>query len=623
MLYVHRILRAVEAGTLKELQEAIEEAGGDMNKHLPHGESLLHFACNHNVKHPEVAIYLMEKYELSPHQANFERHTPLMYACRSGLVDVVEYTCKHFGQFTSVKQLHDENNVGLLHYCFMGGLPPKTRKELVEKGYDSPEEEEKAKLEILKILFNATEKEMHQMYFFKEERNRFSCLKHTVLDLIIINEYEKALPVVLSKGCKYVCNPYKDPSTLHERSIVHWYVETRKADDFFKDILKYDHIDINEIDSQGNTPLHYTATEYTLEDKWKKSMEVTTEVWKEYVRVAGLLVANGANKDAKNVNGETPLCISVRKGNILLTQLLVEEGAYVNSSSNNGETSLNIAIDEENDLITALLLSKDAKLLTVYLEYAGLTHLFVSNCLNEVNCKPKCNFAPALVNFEKKIVNELKEKLVQCQKNYKLVVDELSQSGKTSLHYCCITDPFENLKSFRSKDVIKCLLELGASIDIQDQTGYTPLMYAVKYQLYEETAVLVKNGADPYIENEDGTSAVVLAHGCGDQARLFLNTLRKASSVYGEENNQILQCQIHLNQVCRVLNKQKNMVEDSKQKEILASLKKAEENLQLLSKDPKVKKELQIQNDVLNDNRQKICQTISPEYIYDKLREDG
>ena len=622
MLSVNKILGAVEAGTLKELQEAIEEAGGDMNKQLPNGESLLHFACNHNVKHPKVAIYLMEIYGLSPHQANFARHTPLMYACRSGLVDVVKYTCQHFGQFTSVEQLHDENNVGLLHYCFMGGHTPKTRKELVEQAYDSPEEEENAKLEILKILFNETEKEKHQMYFIKEERDRFRCLQHTVLDLAIMNGYEKALPVVLSKGCKYICNPYKNLASLHERSIVHWYVETRKANDYFKDMLKYDHIDINEIDSHGNTPLHYTATEYTLEDEWKKSMEETEEVRKEYVRVAGLLVANGANKDAKNKNGETPLCISVRKENILLTQLLVKEGANVNSSSNSGETPLSIAINEENNLIT-LLLSKDAKLLTLYLEYAGLTHLFVFNCLYEINCKPRCNFAQALENFEKTIVNKLKEKLVQCQKNYKLVVDELSESGKTSLHYCCITYPFENVKCFRSKDVIKCLLQLGASIDIQDQTGYTPLMYAVKYQLYEETAVLVKNGADPYIENEDGTSAVVLAHGCGDQAQLFLNTLRKASSIYGEENNQILQCQIHLNQVCRVLSKQKNMVEDSKQKDILASLKKAEENLQLLTKDPKVNKELQIQNDVLNDNRQKICKVLSPEYVYDKLRQDG
>ena len=210
---------------------------------------------------------------------------------------------------------------------------------------------------------------------------------------------------------------------------------------------------------------------------------------------------------------------------------------------------------------------------------------------------------------------KLKENLLKCKQNYNMDVDELSECGRTSLHYCCITHPFGNAKCFRSKDVMKCLLKLDANINAQDQTGYTPLMYAVKNQLYEETAVRIKHEADPYIENEDGTSAMVLAHGCGDQSQLFLRTLTNASRLHGQENNQIVQCQIQLNQICRFLSKEKGVVDECKQRKILASLKQAEEDLQLFTSDPKVNRELKIQNDVLNDNRQMICQEINPEHI--------
>ena len=298
-------------------------------------------------------------------------------------------------------------------------------------------------------------------------------------------------------------------------------------------------------------------------------------------------------------------------------------GANINSKTKENVTPLETAIASGNTEIALELLAKNAKIFTCHLEYSGVIHFLVIQYLETINQPSSSNYGPALENFTKKIVEEFKIILENCIKKYSRNVDEMSDKGKTCLHYCCISEPFSHLISYSSKIIIKCLLEFGANINAQDHAGYTPLMYAVKYQLYEETAVLIKYGADPYIENEDGTSALVLAQGCGDQTQLFLNTLRKASSIHGEEKNQIVQCQMHLNQVCRVLSKQKNMVEDSKQKEILASLRHAVENLQLLTKDPKVNKELQIQNDVLNDNRQKICQALSPEYVYDKLRQDG
>ena len=75
-----------------------------------------------------------------------------MLACGSGLLKVVSHYFKEFGKFHTT--LHDKNNVGLLHCCFMGGNPLMTRNDLVQRGYGPSELEENTKLEILKILFS-------------------------------------------------------------------------------------------------------------------------------------------------------------------------------------------------------------------------------------------------------------------------------------------------------------------------------------------------------------------------------------------------------------------------------------------------------------------------------------
>ena len=63
----NKILDAVESGTINDLQEAIQDAGADATKQIQRlnetrYDSFLHVACNYNVNHPEVAIYLMEEY---------------------------------------------------------------------------------------------------------------------------------------------------------------------------------------------------------------------------------------------------------------------------------------------------------------------------------------------------------------------------------------------------------------------------------------------------------------------------------------------------------------------------------------------------------------------------------
>ena len=65
------------------------------------------------------------------------------------------------------------------------------------------------------------------------------------------------------------------------------------------------------------------------------------------------------------------------------------------------------------------------------------------------------------------------------------------------------------------------------------------------------------------------------------------------------------------------------MMAPDKKEIVINNLKEAGKSLEIIAKDPEVNLKLKIQSDVLRDNREKICQIVSPEYIYDRLRQEG
>ena len=73
--------------------------------------------------------------------------------------------------------------------------------------------------------------------------------------------------------------------------------------------------------------------------------------------IAELLIAAGADVNAKGVDEWTPLHWAARKGREGVTELLITKGAVVNSKANDGKTPLDWAI-EKNRTETADLLRK-------------------------------------------------------------------------------------------------------------------------------------------------------------------------------------------------------------------------------------------------------------------------
>ncbi|KAI1882334.1 hypothetical protein AGOR_G00249600 [Albula goreensis] len=194
---------------------------------------------------------------------------------------------------------------------------------------------------------------------------------------------------------------------------------------------------------------------------------------------ARLLLAAGAQVDARNVDGSTPLCDACSAGSLECVQLLLEHGATVNPALTSRTTSpLHEACMGGNSDCVRLVIARGAALEAYDLYYGTPLHVACAN--QNIDC------AKVLLNAGAKV--------------------NAARLHETALHHAA--------KS-KNVDLIEMLVEFGGNIYARDKHNKKPIDYtklgtppALCLEFYERTPMSLQQLCRVALRTALGTRAL-------------------------------------------------------------------------------------------------------------------
>ena len=197
------------------------------------------------------------------------------------------------------------------------------------------------------------------------------------------------------------------------------------------------------------------------------------------------IIENGANVNAKNDDGDTPLLLAIRNGNDDISELLIEKGAHFNAKGRYGNTPLLLATRMNNTKISILLI----ELISNFKKY--LEDDPAIDALDRVNSTP-------LLNAIDKGNIDIVESLIDNHAK----VNAINHDGHIPL--------LEAIKN-GNNDIIKLLIDNGADVNAKDKYGDTPLSLAIENDNNDIRELLIKKGANDNAINDGGDTPLSLA----------------------------------------------------------------------------------------------------------------
>jgi len=183
--------------------------------------------------------------------------------------------------------------------------------------------------------------------------------------------------------------------------------------------------------------------------------------------LVSLLLARGANVNAVNGHGKTPLHIAAMKGRVATLELLFDAGAAVGAKDRLGRTAMHDAAMYDQCDVIDWLISKKA----------------------EVNAPDDNGDTPlhvALLRYRSDATKRLLE--------HGAKVDAKNARGMTPLHIACTAGPDETEVDRLLAAAAEILLAHGADVNATDEQGTTALAYARDNDRRELLAVLRRHG---------------------------------------------------------------------------------------------------------------------------------
>jgi ankyrin repeat protein len=237
--------------------------------------------------------------------------------------------------------------------------------------------------------------------------------------------------------------------------------------------------DVNAPEADGTTALHWAARADDLE-------------------MVQLLLRAGARADAANRNRITPLSLAALSGSRAVVEALVEAGAGVNTRLPQGQTALMMAARGGNAAVVESLLSRGAEVdaretalgETALIWAAAENHAAVIRTL--VARGADVNGRSNAASFPRKEFGD-------------------GKSGRLTVLPTGRWAPIMYAARQNAALAVRALAESGADLDAVDPDGMTALLVAVINAHYETAALLLDLGASPDIGDSSGMTPLYSA----------------------------------------------------------------------------------------------------------------
>ena len=452
---------------------------------------------------------------------------------------------------TIVHHFVSSKNLRGVRKCISEGIPisvvDDNGKTPLDLAFDNLDDEDYVEIAAELIMGGADEVETEFSYFqdamlARNVNTRFDD-GQTPLHLAAIYGHNAIAKYLLENNADTTVQDSSGATPLHE-AVRYGNIEIAKS-------LLNSGANVNARDNLGKTPVmlilpkEKTAELYKLlityradltqKDMFGDTVLHTASMLNVGAGTFAVLISGGADVDARNKEGVTPLSIAVQKNDLGTVRLLTAAGADIHTQDTNGKSPLSIALEGSAEMLEAVVNESNAALtdsngntplhLALICDAPLAKIQYIISLMKDVNTRNKDGNSAlflAIMKNRQKVGELLLAKnadifSTNTNNNSPLrlalryggtiqdwlitskTIKSKDGTGNTVLHYAA---------EWQYKDAINSLVMKGADIGAKNANGETPLFSAVKTNNPEIIQTVIDCGADIQERDNLGSTAM-------------------------------------------------------------------------------------------------------------------